>query len=255
VPGSRHFSLNANASGVRTFVQPDALVSANTGFTGYLELSMGTPNPGGVAQLNLVGSSDLLSLPLGGMTLCFRPFLPVFRAGVISCDGGVDLGVRTSQDHDIGKVGENGFTAAACTAAHGTVEGAMDPHPGVCNGPIRVFPSAEDSGAGAVLIAPDSRFSPATAGIPGVVSVQPGPCDMHVNPQPAVLGFVTGLYRVEILDADDTAGATLHHDERGQAFSCAQFTQENGPGRLVLGIGALHGASGLDVVTVFDLDD
>lgn len=253
MPGSRRFSFNPSASGIRTFVYPDEPASASTGFTGYLELTMGTPDASGLASVNLVGSSEFLFLPLGGVTFCFRPFLPVFRAGVISCSGGVDLGVRTSQDHDIGKVGENGFTANACVLAGGSVEGAMDPHPGVCNGPVRAFSSGEDSGSGAVLIAPNDQFD--TDGIRGVVSVQPGPCELHVNPQPAVLGFVTDLYRVEILDADDSPGATLVHDERGAGFSCAQFTQENGPGRLVLGIGALHGASGLDVVTVFDLDD
>jgi hypothetical protein len=172
---------------------------------------------------------------------------------VIACNGGVDLGVRTTQDHRIGVVGTNGFTAADCSNAGGTVEGPTSPHPGVCNGPVNVFLSGEsDSGAGAVLIAPDARFD--TRGIEGEISVQPGPCDTHVGRQRGILGFVSGLYRVEILDADNST-ATFRHDERGEPFSCAQFTQENGPGRLVLGVGALHGANGLDVVTVFDLDD
>jgi hypothetical protein len=214
---------------------------------------MGTPNASGVATLSLVGASEFISLPLEGATFCFRPFLPQFNAGVIACNGGVDLGVRTNQDHNIGLVGD-GLTAGACVGLGGSVEGPADPHPGVCNGPVRVFTSGEgDSGAGAVLIAPDGRFE--TTGLLGTVSVQPGPCDLHQNPQPATFGFVSSLYRVEIIDADNSPEAILLHDERGEPFSCAQFTQENGPGRLVLGVGALHGANGSDVVTVFDLDD
>jgi hypothetical protein len=256
VPGSRRFSFNEATSGVATYVSPDELASSTTGFRGFLDLAMGTPDANGIARLALVGSSEFLSLPLGDSTLCFRPFLQQFNVGVIACNGGIDLGVRTTQDHRIGVVGVSGFTAAACAAASGTVEGPADPHPGVCNGPVSVTLSGEgNSGAGAVLIAPDGRFSPATTGLLGQISVQPGPCDTHQGSQQAVLGFVSSLYRVDILDADAIPGATLRHDARGEAFSCAQFTQENGPGRLVLGVGALHGAGGLDVVTVFDLDD
>ena len=52
-------------------------------------------------------------------TFCIQPIVPVLRAGVVDCDGGDDLGISTFQDHVVGVVGENGFTAENCTAADG----------------------------------------------------------------------------------------------------------------------------------------
>jgi hypothetical protein len=262
VAGARRFSLDPSTSGIKT-------VPGGTtfGFQGYLDLRMGTPDGQGVAHIDLVGASPFLSIDVGsGTSLCIQlPTSPVQDVGVIDCDGGSDLGVRTIQDHDIGKVGVGGFTAEQCAAAGGTVEDATRPHPGVCNGPVMVEPSGEaDSGAGALLVAPDARFG--TQGIPAFIFVTQQseqctqPCDPACAPggvgSPTIFGFVSALYRVEIHDANDQPGAVLADDERGENFSCAQWTQENGPGKGVLSIGALHGGqNGNDVVTVFLLDD
>jgi hypothetical protein len=253
-PFVRRFSLDAASSEIRIYVfGGDG--PATPGFQGYLDLSMGDPDAKtGLAPLQLLHSSEFLYLPLGdGRNFCIRPSAQV-NIGVIACDGGFDLGVKTTQDHHLGQVGVGDFTEGDCNLAGGVVEGPGDPHPNVCNGPVVVASSGEaDSGAGAMLIAPDQDFQ--TNGIPAQLSVEPGPCEQHVAPEQTTLGFTSALYRVEIADPDNAQGQQFVHEERGQNFSCPSFTQENGPGRLVLSIGTLHGAAGLDVVTVLDLDD
>ncbi len=81
-----------------------------------------------------------------------------------------------------------------------------------------------------------------------------GPCSQHGG-EPTVFGFVSGISRAEILDASNVPGAVFQHDERGENFSCPLWTQENGPGRLVLSVPTLDGSASGDVITVFVLDD
>jgi hypothetical protein len=137
--------------------------------------------------------------------------------------------------------------------AQGTIEDAGQPHPNVCNGPIVTTGADEpDSGTGALLIAPDPQFD--THGLPVEFSVQLGACGLGF---PAgVFAFTTASYRVDIIDADN--GSDLLFDtEEGENLSCDQFTEEDGPGRLVFSLGVLHGlvGNGNDAILVFVLDD
>jgi hypothetical protein len=249
--GARRFSLDPQTSLLQLL--PD--LGTFTGFTGYLDLAAGVPDPvTGLAAVDVTGASDFLSVAIGPLTLCIKPLVPISDAGVLACKGGFDLGITASQDYNIGTVDVNGFTAADCTATGGTVEGPTDPDPGVCNGPVVVGPSPEtDSGVGALLIAPDDRFG--TNGLPAEVTVDVGPCSQHGQGEPAVFGFVSGVSRATILDANNVHGAVLQHDERGENFSCPMWMQENGPGRLVLSVPAVNGSTMGDLITVFVLDD
>jgi hypothetical protein len=213
------------------------------------------PDPqSGLALVNVTGASQYLSVELGLFTLCIKPIVPVTAAGVLACNGGFDLGVTSTQDHNIGVVGVDGFSAGDCLAAGGEVEQADDPHPGTCNGPVEVGPSGVvSSGAGALLLAPDADFG--TVGLPTEVSIALGPCSQHPPGDPTVFGFVSGLSRAEILDANDQAGSVFAHDEIGENFSCADWRRENGPGRLVLSVPAVHGGVDQDLITVFVLAD
>lgn len=247
----RRFSLDPQTSALQLL--PD--VGTFPGFTGSLDLAAGVPDPlTGLTVVDVVGASDFLSVQVGPYTLCIKPIVPVVNAGVLACSGGVDLGVSSIQDHNIGTVGMNGFSAGDCAAAGGTVEAPTDPHPGVCNGPVDITASPEsDSGVGALLIAPDARFG--TQGLPAEVTIDFGPCSEHGAGEPAVFGFVSGISRADILDANNVPGALFRHDEHGENFSCPLWMQENGPGRLVLSVPAVHGSTAGDLITVFVLDD
>lgn len=208
----------------------------------------------GLAKVAITAASEFISVQVGLFTLCIRPEVPVPDAGILACAGGFDLGIASAQDHDIGEVGVAGFTADDCAAAGGTVEGPQSPHPGVCNGPVTVGPSGvADSGAGALLLAPDGDFG--TVGVPATASVDFGPCDQHGAGEPTVFGFVSGLSRATITDAGREPGRILQHDEIGENFSCQNWRAENGPGRLVLGVPAVDGGAEDDLITVFVLDD
>ena len=97
-----------------------------------------------------------------------------------------------------------------------------------------------------------------TFGIPAEVSVESGPCSLEQDREPTLFGFVSARYTVQIGDPNGgTSGGTFSHQADGENLSCATWGQEDGPGRLVLGLGAIHGASEgvADLVTVFVLDD
>lgn len=241
------------------FVSQDSPYFPLGGFQGYLDLRAGVPDPGtGEAVVDVVGTSPYISLDLNpgiAFTLCIRPLAPVLRAGVLACEGGINLSSSARQDHHLGQVGVAGFQAADCTAAGGAVEGQGGLHPGVCNGPIQFGLSDEaDSGAGALLIGaePDRKL----VGLPAEFTVEASlPCGDEGPGSVSSFVFVTGRAVSRIDDLNDVPDATLVDEERGENFSCQNWTQENGPGRLVLSLPVLHGLGGADAITVYVLDD
>lgn len=263
-PGVRRFSLDPASSGIYTIsALAPHVESERFGFRGYLDLALGPQDEMGIAQVDIVGTSEFLSFALPAedgqlpMTLCIHPsssFVP--RAGVVDCDGGSDLGISTFQDHVLGVVGENDFTAQDCEGADGRIETEFEPHPNTCIGPVLVQPSDMDSGPGALLMVPNHPLFK-TVGLPAQVSIQSGSCSIEHEGEPTLFGFVSARYTVQIGNANAMAGNTFTHQEDGEQFSCANWAQEDGSGRLILGLGAMHGASeGLgDLVTVFMLDD
>ncbi len=221
--------------------------------SGSLTFAAGAPDPvTGLAYVDIVGSSEFLTANIGGFTFCLKPMVPVAKAGVLACKGGFDLGILSTQDHNIGVVGMGGFTEQQCLAAGGVVEGPNDPHPNVCNGPLEIMAAEGDSGAGALLIAPDDRFG--TQGLPAEVSIDLGNCDQQTGDM-TLLGFTSALARSDILNANDMPGVLFRHDELGENFSCAAWNQEDGPGRLVFSLPAVHGSTGGDLIVVLVLDD
>ena len=180
--------------------------------------------------------------------------VPVSNAGVLACNGGIDLGVSSSQDHNIGMIGVNGFTAGDCAAAGGTVEAPSDPHPGVCNGPVEIGPSPEaDSGVGALLIAPDARFG--TRGLPAEVTIDFGACNTHGPGEATLFAFRQRCVARHDLRRQQRSRRGFQHDEDGENFSRPQWMQENGPGRLVLKRPSRARLHQPDLITVFVLDD
>jgi hypothetical protein len=54
----------------------------------------------------------------------------------------------------------------------------------------------------------------------------------------------------------NNSGSTLTYDNPGENFSCPAWTQEDGPGKLILTFPSLHGAiDGSDLINVFVFDD
>src|SRR5690606_2828086 len=104
-----------------------------------------------------------------------------------------------------------------------------------------------------LLLAPDARFG--TQGLPVELSVALGSCASHTTRTQTVLGLVSSLSRAVIHDANAEPDAVLEHDARGEAFSCQDWRTENGPGRLVLAVPAVHGAITDDLITVYTFDD
>jgi len=260
--GPRRFSIAPQSSPFRSKI-PSGDVFSAFGFTGFLELTAGTPDPvTHVARVDVTNASQYISVdlnPATPLTICIRPLVPVASAGILACGGGLDLGLHLRRDHNIGVVGVNGFTAADCTAAGGTVESPNAPHPGVCNGAIIGAASGSNSGVGALSIVPNPAAG--LQGLPAEVRLESGlPCgDEGVPPLLTNLPLTSGTSSADILDVNNLLGQTLSYQEAGENFSCPSWTEEEGPGRLVLSVPLLDsvtpGTAATDLIAVFVLDD
>lgn len=133
--GLRHFIIHQARSPFQATLGQGFTVTVG-GFQGqtadgevgeaFLDLQAGTPDPStGVATIDVVGASDFIfadGRDLAGIVLCLKPLVPVTAAGIVACTGGDSFGLSTSQDHHIGQIGVDGFTAADCDAAQGHIE-------------------------------------------------------------------------------------------------------------------------------------
>src|SRR5262249_25447861 len=176
--GVRRFSLNPDHSQFIAVLSEGGNFPTS-GLQGFLELSAG-PLTNGLAFVDITDASDYLSVdvPAGGTAICLKVLkdqLPIHNAGLLSCSGGLPLGIQVTQDHNIGVLGacsggdnegqscsgDTDCPAGPCTTGekcadmHGTVEGPNRPHPGVCNGPIDGVQDTVVSPPGTLVIAPD----------------------------------------------------------------------------------------------------
>ena len=263
--GTRRFSIDPATSGIRSYTAfgpTDAL-----GFQGWLELEGSAVEPStGLARIDVVGASELITLDSftsgGPVVICIEPLpdqFPIAGAGFIDCNGGTAFGYSLTYDHNIGVVGQSGFTEQQCTAAGGKVE--EEPHPGVCNGPFVVTQSTADTGPGGLAIAQVPGL-----GNPGfqvrITTETALPCGDEGPPTfEGALPLTTGTISVTVQDADNVPGNRLSATTTGRNFSCLEFAEEDGPGTLTLGAVTYDlqpsNFPGLfvDAITAFSLDD
>jgi len=91
----------------------------------FLDFQAGQPDANGFTKVDIIGASDFIfadATRLAGFVICIKPLVPVTAAGLLACNGGLNSTISLTQDHHIGQVGINGFTAAQCTAQQGHVE-------------------------------------------------------------------------------------------------------------------------------------
>lgn len=105
--GRRRFSLSEDSySAIRGL--PVAVRSSSV--AGHLVFDAGAPDPTtGQAAVDLVDASDFIAIALPSVqrAICLRPLkeqFPIRNAGSLACTGGIDAGLRITQDHRIGTV-------------------------------------------------------------------------------------------------------------------------------------------------------
>lgn len=155
-----------------------------------------------------------------------------------------------------GKIGQDCRADADCDTAPGAddgVCGTVKPHPGVCNGPLNGSQGTGDSGVGAVVLAPNSSSSPPLVGLPVRLSIQSSlPC---VDPGPGAaitFALTTGQATSVINNFSNTLGQTVTITSKGENFSCADWRNPSGPGKLILNAPALdQNPQGGDIITGF----
>lgn len=265
--GRRRFSIDPSTS-IQRSLSNFGPTDTDGGFTGWIELEGSAADPTtGQARIDVVDASPLITLDgvaagAGPVVICIEPIadqFPVIGAGVIDCDGGTAFGYSLAYDHNIGLVGASGFTEAQCTAEGGVVEDG--PHPGVCNSGPEVGNSSADTGPGGLIIAE----------IPGLEN--PGflvrittetalPCGDEGPPVfEGALPLTTGRIVTTLTDVDNAPGSQLQDTTIGSNFSCARWTEEDGPGTLTLSSvtydlepGGFPGLT-VDIISTFVFDD
>ncbi|MGH7788721.1 MAG: hypothetical protein ACRERC_17760, partial [Candidatus Binatia bacterium] len=287
--GIRRFSINSETSRFVAVLNP-AFKFPTDGVAGYLDLRAGKPSgPTGATFVDVVGASEYIwvDVPTGGVTVCLRvrqDRLPVERAGLLACNGGAGLGISVVLDHNLGTVGHcsggdsdrlacsvdadcpggSCFSAEDCSMARGQVEGPTDPHPGVCNGTLGGGLLPGDSGPGALMIAPDMATG-VTAGLPiEILLEREPPCgDENLTGDTVDFALTTSRATGEILhfnNPEPTPGVptTLTDEQTGANFDCANWTQEDGPGTLVVAgptLDTMVNGEPADLISSFVLDD
>lgn len=131
--GKRRFVMNPARSNFTGVLAPgfEIVLGSFRGQTNgqlgdaFLEFEAGEPDENGIAVINVTAASDYIvaNATIANITLCIKPLVPVQGAGVIQCNGGMDLSVLTSIDHVAGRIGEGGFSAADCANLGGNLEG------------------------------------------------------------------------------------------------------------------------------------
>lgn len=253
--GVRRFSLSAQSK-LELIGLPIPLTSNN--FTGFLEIEAGPEDPDGLRPLALTNASEFIQIvlapPIGSqIVICIKPLVeqfPLRDVGYLACDGTPLGGLNVVQDHNIndddptcstGTLSENPFT------------------PGVCIGAFEPEIIEGQSGPGAVAIAPD--IDTLEGGLPVQILIETAvPCgDEDVVPIAAPFALNSVLGRAEVLDASNIAGNVLTAERPGENFDCANWTQEDGPGRLVLMAPLVDFDTGIlgfvDAIIGFSLDD
>jgi hypothetical protein len=155
-----------------------------------------------------------------------------------------------------GKRGQPCRADADCDTASGAGDGVcgnLAPHPGVCNGPLNASQGTTDSGKGAVVIAPNPQF--ALVGLPVRLSIQSDlPC---VDPGPdstLTFALTSDANVATLINFSNVLGDTATVTNRGENFSCADWQNPSGPGKLVLNAPALdQNPNGGDIITGFVL--
>ncbi|MCX8071058.1 MAG: hypothetical protein N3C12_01215 [Candidatus Binatia bacterium] len=101
----------------------------------YFVLRAGEPDESGVATIDIVDGSDyfFVQAQVANLLVCVRPLLPVARAGVVQCNGGLDYSIALETDHHVGQLGQDGFTLADClSVCNGTVCGQVEGPTQIC---------------------------------------------------------------------------------------------------------------------------
>jgi hypothetical protein len=157
-----------------------------------------------------------------------------------------------------GNSGQECHANADCDTAPGAEDGfcgTPKPHPGVCNGPLNASQGSTDSGPGAVVIAPNPPLG--TVGLPVRLSIQADlPC-VDPGPDAAITFALTSDENVATIlnfqsTADFTPGTTVTVTSRGENFSCSDWSDPNGPGKLVLNAPAIdQNPMGGDIISSF----
>jgi hypothetical protein len=226
--GMRHFVVNKQHSqfSVVGVIGPAPLSlggfqgqkDGQTGLPAYVDLVAGQPDSNGDATIDIVGASDYLYVDasaIAQIVLCIKPLVPVTKAGVVACNGGLDFSIALTQNHHLGQVGVNGFTAAQCTNLGGSVESPNQ----ICGAgmvglPCRINGDCNTSGASDGVCG----LSPATCSAPdaqiGNACQADGDCDSspgandgtcgHTNPHP---GVCNGAFVASQLGGDSGPGS------------------------------------------------
>lgn len=233
----RTCTLKTGTTASRAFIQAKSL-GLGVNLSGSQEWRFSPLGANGLRQVSIPTTGTVfnrVALPLGLGFLCAR--LSTDGTGFIDCDGGEpNYNAVIEQDHNTstepdspGEFPIDPTCSAQDTSVGGitssaSLEGAADPHPGVCNSPVRVTQSGSFAAGGMQLTESlclrllPSGGSP-TCPVAGTV------CDTSAG-EIAISGTVTtGSTAVTIYDVDNSTVALTKGDTCGPTGTQACVTE------------------------------
>ena len=137
VLGTRHFVLDPTKSPFQIRIRGGLTIPVGT-FQGqsngqtepaFFDFEAGQPDANGFVKVKIVRASEYFFVDArntaANFVICLHMLVPpegIPDAGILACNGGMDISLSLDQDHRVGQVGVDGFTADQCTALQGTVE-------------------------------------------------------------------------------------------------------------------------------------
>jgi hypothetical protein len=161
---SRTCTLRAGTAFSRAFIQARS-IGLGINLSGSQEWRFSPPDQNGIRSIFVPLSGTVfnrVALPLGAGFLCAR--LASDSSGFVDCDGGLpNYNAVITQDHNTSTApdlpGEDPIDAECTeqtvlpdgTVSRASRESSTDPHPGVCNGPVRISQVGEFAPGGMQL--------------------------------------------------------------------------------------------------------
>ena len=270
--GTRRFIVDPATSNFKGVLAPGFEVTLGTfrgqtdGVLGdaFIEFQAGAPDENGIALVDISAASDFIvaQASIANLTICLKPIVPVTNAGALQCNGGLDYSIVTSVDRVVGQIGEEGFTAADCTAAGGSIEG---PNQVCAEGLVGLecFVNADcdsSSGSGDGLCGLGTGLCPGTPISPG------GPCERNADcggercPPVRCTAGRTGERCRNAGDCDTTPTSEdgLCGEQAANPGGCQgtlmvdQVGEDSGPGSLVIAPFPEFGLNGLPLELIFE---
>lgn len=229
-PAGSHFYTSAIGSDV-----------SSRNFVGSIALAAGTPNASGIATLTIASNTTIGFGVIDGSIVCAQ-VVAAGSTGKLDCDGGLAVGMSSSQD-------SNGIAAPGPFMLE-TEQGAAGPAgSGYVVSTVRILNCGTDQNQPAA-----PGCSSAGGRVLAVADCADATKANYAAGASETLGMTTGTHTAEVTDRrpGSLGGGTIART--GTPFDCDAW-ETDGPGIVEIGVVAMDNGQAGDIANIVQLDD